>query len=194
MALTDKLEAVNRCLFTINQRPLDSLEGVLNTDHVAAIRAVDQSTREFLMEGWGFNTDRDITLEQDGNGEIALPNTAIDWQVDTNYGQTDPRDYTIRSGKLYKPKEQSSVFTAGVKFKKIIHEVDFDNIPPIAREYLAIKASRVFAFNRLRDQALQIPSLEERSFRAQWMRSQLRDTRPSMMRDPNIREAAGEMY
>lgn len=194
MTQTAKLEAVNRCLFTIGSRQLDSLEGQLNEDHIQAIRAVDQTQRMFLMEGWGFNTDREITLEIDGNGEIPFPTTALDWQVDDNYGRTDARDFTIRNDKVYNPKAQTYVFTAGVKFKKILHSMPFDEMPPIAREYVALKAARSFAFNRLRDQALQIPSMEERDFRAQLLRAQFRDTRPSMMRDPNVREASGEMY
>lgn len=190
--MTTKLEAVNRLLFRIKTRQLDSLEGQLNEDHITAIRAIDQTLREVLIEGWRFNTDRDVALTPDGDGYLQLPVTSLSWEL-KRLG-VDPRDYTERRGRLYNTKTQSDVFTSGLTLSKILHSMDFEDLPPVAREYVAIKAERAFMFNITRDQALREPAVAEMEFRAKMLRMDLKDDAPSMFRHPDMREIAGEPY
>lgn len=190
--MTTKLEAVNRLLHRIKTRQLGSLEELLNEDHLNAIRSIDQTLLEVLMEGWRFNTDRDFPLTPDDDGYLQLPETSLSWEL-SRCG-VDPRDYTERRGRIYNNKTRSDVFTSGLTLKKIIHNMDFEDVPPVAREYIAIKAERIFMFNITRDSALSEPAIAENEFRAKMVRMDLKDDAPNMFRNRSVRETAGELY
>lgn len=189
--MIDKTEAVNRLLSRLRVRALDSLDGALNEDHKAAIRAIDQATREVLHEGWDFNTDRDVTLTPNSEDNIEMPTDLLSYEVAAGYG-VDPRDHTIRDQKFYNTKSQTNVYTGGLKFSKLVYRLDFDELPPNVREYIAIRAERDFADGQVDPRRFAYLERRMIEFRVTLLREHLRSNSPSMLRHPDTREAAGE--
>lgn len=141
-AVMTKLDAVNQMLASIGQSPINTLSGTIPKDASKAVLALDTVLREVLTKGWSFNTDYDYLLNPDGNDNILIPSAAM-W-VDPEY---QSNDYVIRwdSGvaKLYDREAQSFTITEPVKCR-IIWAYDFEEIPQVARHYIAMRAGRIF--------------------------------------------------
>jgi hypothetical protein len=134
-----KLEAVNECLAAIGEAPVTSLAGDLPLDAELAEKEVDRCDREVQARGWSFNSDFDVSLEPDGSNEIVLDAAVL--RVEAVLRSVD---IAIRGGKLYDLVEQSFTFTSPVRVNQVV-ALSFDDLPQVAREYIAKRAARKFA-------------------------------------------------
>ena len=129
-----KLDAVNSLLNVIGELPITTLEDTLNADAVLAIRAIDDAVRDVLLEGWYFNTDHDVELTPDINGEIPLADNII--AIDADPLKARGVDIVQRGTKLYNKKNHSYVFDAPIKGVSVTYHLEFDELPVTFKQYV----------------------------------------------------------
>ena len=138
---TTELEAVNQMLGTIMEAPINTLQGVESLDAQKAIAVLAEVSRLLQSEGWNFNTEVAMPLAQDAfTGEITLPGNCI--SVDPT--DTDAAlDLVQRGNRLYDRANHTYVIGKSVKVDMTVL-LSFDELPEVARKYIAVMASRVF--------------------------------------------------
>ena len=138
-----ELEAVNTMLVTIGEQPVSSLDNLAGLqDASIAKQILSNISRAVQSKGWVFNLDLQVTYTPDANGEINLGSNVL--RIDTTSkvrGTT--KDIVERGGKLYDRENNTSVFTDTVKVDRVI-VLNFDDLPEVARRYIATRSARVF--------------------------------------------------
>ena len=137
---TTELEAINTMLSTIGESPVNAVEDTGNVDVVIARQILQTASREVQARGWHFNTEKNYTITPDSGGYLVLPNTVL--KVDTVYPDSS-KDVVVRGSRLYDREKHTYVFTDAVKVDMTIL-LTFDELPEVARNYVTIRASRIF--------------------------------------------------
>ena len=137
---TTELEAINTMLSTIGESPVNAVEDTGNVDVVIARQILQTVSREVQARGWHFNTEINYTVTPDSEGYLVLPNTVL--KVDTVYPDSS-KDVVVRGSRLYDREKHTYVFTDAVKVDMTIL-LTFDELPEVARNYVTIRASRIF--------------------------------------------------
>lgn len=137
---TTELEAINTMLSTIGESPVNAVEDTGNVDVVIARQILQTVSREVQARGWHFNTEKNYTITPDSEGYLVLPNTVL--KVDTVYPDSS-KDVVVRGSRLYDREKHTYVFTDAVKVDMTIL-LTFDELPEVARNYVTIRASRIF--------------------------------------------------
>ena len=77
--LTTKLEAVNSMLGHIGEAPVNTISNAtaLPISASVAVSVLDETSREVQLQGWHFNTEVDVELTPDGDGNITIPDNAV---------------------------------------------------------------------------------------------------------------------
>lgn len=140
MTPTSKLEAVNVMLSSIGEAPVNSLSsGLLDAELAETI--LNNANREVQSKGWHFNTENGYPLTPDNvTKQITLPSNTLGVDGDV---QSTKLDIAQRSGKLYNRVGHTFTFDNAVKVTMILL-LDFEDIPEVARRYIALRAARVF--------------------------------------------------
>jgi hypothetical protein len=139
-SLQTKLDAVNQMLEAVWESPVSTLEVSGIASVALAKRVLDESLRSIQSRGWHFNTDLDLTLTPDVNGELALPANTL--RVDS-YGDDKDRDVAHRGTRLYDRDDHTYVFTKPIQVE-IVYLLEFEECPQCVRTYVALMAERVF--------------------------------------------------
>ena len=137
---TTELEAINTMLSTIGESPVNTVEDTGNVDVVIARQILQTVSREVQARGWHFNTEINYTITPDSDGYLVLPKTVL--KVDTVYPDSS-KDVVVRGSKLYDRENHTYVFTDAVKVDMTVL-LTFDELPEVARNYVTIRASRIF--------------------------------------------------
>ena len=137
---TTELEAINTMLSTIGESPVNTVEDTGNVDVVIARQILQNVSREVQARGWHFNTEINYTITPDSEGYLVLPNTVL--KVDTVYPDSS-KDVVVRGSRLYDRENHTYVSTDAVKVDMTIL-LTFDELPEVARNYVTIRASRIF--------------------------------------------------
>ena len=137
---TTELEAINTMLSTIGESPVNAVEDTGNVDVVIARQILQTASREVQARGWHFNTEKNYTITPDSEGYLVLPNTVL--KVDTVYPDSS-KDVVVRGSRLYDREKHTYVFTDAVKVDMTIL-LTFEELPEVARNYVTIRASRIF--------------------------------------------------
>lgn len=149
---TTKLDAVNRCLATIGERPVTSLSGTLTADTASAIATVDEIDLAAQSKGWAFNTER-VLLTPSGS-KIALPSNCV--RLSVSRLEYPNLDITVRNDsgtmRLYDKRNNTFTLTAAL-YATTVTLYDFPDCPEVYKRYVTIRASRVFCDRALSDQA-----------------------------------------
>ena len=137
----DELGAVNIMLGTIGLSPISSLTGTTTADVSLAQSILNETSRSVQSSGWEFNTECEYPLAPDGAGTINIADNLL--RVDVpNTGMTTV-DVTQRGSRLYDKKGRTYTFTQTLK-ADVILALPYDELPPSARHYIAVRAARVF--------------------------------------------------
>lgn len=135
---TTLIEAVNSLLLIIGEAPVNSLEGSQYTPAAFAENVINETARDVQTLGLHFNTDEGLMMTPDTNGIIEVPNTAV---------RIDPsapwKNVTTRNGKLYDKDEKSYIFTDAIECD-VVWLFPFEDMPEHVRQYVTIRAGRVF--------------------------------------------------
>jgi len=138
-----ELEAVNTMLITIGEQPVSSLDNLAGLQDASIARQIlSNISRAVQSKGWVFNLDLQVTYTPDANGEINLGSNVL--RIDTTSKvRSSTKDIVERGGKLYDREKNTSIFTDSVKVDRVI-VLNFDDLPEVARRYIATRAARVF--------------------------------------------------
>lgn len=133
----DELDAVNDLLAAIGESPVSTLEGDANADVVNARRLLNKVNRTVQSKGWTFNIE-EVTLQPDVFSKLIpwLP-SYLDIQV------SGGNPYKNRGGYIYDRAAKSDQFDAAITVN-MITLVPFNEMPVQFRDYIIIKAARMF--------------------------------------------------
>jgi hypothetical protein len=137
--LLTELEAVNVMLSVIGEAPVNTLEGAATVDVIQAKAILSQVSREVQSVGWHFNTEREYPLLPDVNGEIILASNMVLVDADTE----PDVDVAQRGNKLYDRKNHTFQFKKTLK-AEVIYLLGFEDLPQVARQFIVIRAARIF--------------------------------------------------
>jgi len=137
--LLTELEAVNVMLSVIGEAPINTLTGAATVDVIQAKAILSQVSREVQSVGWHFNIERDYPLVPDINQEINLAANMV--RVDAD--QYPELDVVQRGLRLYNRKDHTFKFEKTVK-AEIIFLLPFEELPQTARQFIVIRAARIF--------------------------------------------------
>lgn len=137
--LTTKLEAVNSMLGHIGESPVNSISNAsaLPISASTAVSVLDEVSREVQSDGWYFNTEHNVTLSPNVDGNIVLDSAVVEADVIDS-----TLDIAQRGSKLYDRKNNTSVFTRDVKVN-LTRLLDWDDLPEPARRYITLRSSRI---------------------------------------------------
>ena len=144
MALTTKLEAVNTMIAVIGEAPVNTLAGTaVPITVVQAENVLDETSRAIQSEGWHFNTEHEYPFTPDAStNKIVLPSNVLTIDLDPQiYTDVDP---VQRGNILYDRKNHTDIWTKDVK-ASVTFQLDFTEIPEQFRNYITIKAARIFS-------------------------------------------------
>ena len=137
---TTELEAINTMLSTIGEAPVNTVEDNGIVDAVIARQILRSTSREVQARGWHFNTERGFLLTPDSEGFITLPPTVL--RVDT-VEESQDIDVVLRGNRLYDRRNHTFKFDKPIRVDAVIL-LPFDELPEVAREYITIRAARIF--------------------------------------------------
>ena len=151
--VSTELDAVNSILMSVGESPVNTLS-VQSPEVAIAQKTLRQVCREILSEGWVFNTEYQYPIALDSNNHCIIPNDVL--QIDVNEFKHANDFNVVRkddSGtkKLYDLIEHRFNFENTSESKlycDIIWMVDFEDIPEVFKDYIAVRASRI-ASNRI---------------------------------------------
>lgn len=149
------LTSINTLLQTINELPIESTDDLINsTTGQLAEMTIIEVKKEVLSQGWNFNSDKNYPFPPDVNGIIAIPYTVLDIVASTS-------DVIMRDWKLYDKTKFSFKFETAVPCN-VIWNMDFNSLTHPIRNYITIKAARIFQARTIGDTAsYQFTSKEE---------------------------------
>lgn len=142
---TTSLEAVNQMLATVGQAPINTLPSEAGgasplVDAVVAENTLNEVTRKVQQEGWDFNTDYEYPIAPNGSNNLVPPSNTLKIKVSKIHCWYD---LVLRQSKMWDRKNLTFTITDTVKFD-IVFGYDFEELPESLRQYIAIRASRIF--------------------------------------------------
>lgn len=137
-----ELDSVNIMLSTIGESPISSLsQDQASVDVSIARQVLREITVTVQQQGWHFNTESNWVMQPTSDlGEILIPANCV--QLDCS-GPDVKMDVVVRGSRLYDKVAHSYSFTKAVTVDMILL-LPFDEIPQAARNYITIRAARVF--------------------------------------------------
>lgn len=133
-----KLDAVNISLSAMGEPKISTLDGAA-VDAQIASDLIDETSRSVQSRGWHWNRER-LTLQPDVFGIIKIPaNTS---RIDTIESNVDT-DVVIRGDRLYNRREASFIFELPLILEVYVF-LEFEELPYSAKQYITMRASRLF--------------------------------------------------
>lgn len=140
LGLTTELDAINTMLSVIGEAPVNSVENTGVVDAAMARQILTETLRQVQARGWHWNTDPGVTLTP----TFPLPG---DVYVPANTMRVDPvdvsMDYVQRGTRLWDRRNHTFKFSSPVVVD-IVRLLPFDDLPQVARDYIMIRAARIF--------------------------------------------------
>lgn len=153
---SSKLSAVNAMLSAVGEAPVNTLSGQRPLDVATAENVLDEVTLAVQAQGWDFNTDRNVTLQVNGDSEIDLPSDALVVVPENRWlNRVVPR-----GTRLYNLDDHNYTFTSDVVVT-VVRELDFEDLPERAKQYITLRASRIYRQRLLGERDDRAPSEEE---------------------------------
>lgn len=140
---TTQLAAVNQMLTGIGQAPVTSLDS-FNPEVATALSILDDVSRSVQGEGWNFNTEYKYPFVADNNGNIFVPEIALQL-ADNKIANVQKYQTVLRQGRLYDKINHTYTFPANTTiYCDVIWGFEFEDLPQVFKDYITIKATRIF--------------------------------------------------
>lgn len=134
------LDAVNEMLMSIGQAPVNSLSTTGIRDLSIAVYTLGFVSRQVQSQGWWFNRDEYVLWTADINTRYPLPANLLSVRM---YDST--RNSAIQNGFLYDVNNHTNLFPNDPTLRvDTIQMLDYNTLPQEARNYIGIRAARVF--------------------------------------------------
>lgn len=137
---TTELEAINEMLAAIGEAPVSTLTPPLTAEVQVAVDTLRNVSRKVQTTGYWFNEEDDFLIALDVNSKAAVPGNALN--IDTTNPEWN-QDLVQRGGFLYDKIKHTFVLTSAPKCT-ITFFLPWTDLPEVAREYIKIKAARIF--------------------------------------------------
>lgn len=175
-----ELEAINFLLISIGEQPVNSLENSSVSEVHIAQRILHQVSREVQSIGLLCNTEENYPFPLNKDKEVEVPKNVL--RIDTS----DNSDVVLRGGKLYNRADHTYKFDATVKCD-VTFFLDFEDLPPVVREYIMIRSARQFQSKTVGSKALYQFSLrDEMEAKAVLVTEQVNNGDYNMLRNISI--------
>lgn len=151
-----ELEAVNYLLLSVGETPVNTLESDA-TDPIAILahRTLHQISRQVQATGLHCNSEYNYSLLRDSNGFLYVPSDTL--KADA----TDPTvDVVLRGRRLYNRTTHSYTFDKDLKVDLVLF-LPFEELPQVVRDYITVRAVRVFQSKVLGSDTLHTFSLQD---------------------------------
>lgn len=152
---TTELEAVNIMLTSIGEQPVNTLESGGVSEVSIARTILHQTSRQVQEVGLRFNKETEYSLAKSPDDTVSIPSNAL---------RVDPSDYTkdyvVRGSRLYDRENHTYEFDEAVKVD-IVFFLTFTDLPQAAREYITIRAARIFQTRVLGSETLHAFTLSD---------------------------------
>lgn len=179
-----ELEAVNTMLSCVGESPVNALESGQSPLADMAREILKQECRKVQQSGWNFNTEVNVTLAKNVDDEIPIGEDVVSVKLNgTSFNNPGCISVAIRGLKLYDTTNNTTEFQSNLQVD-LIRLLDFSDVPPIVRWYIAVKAARVLQGRIEGSDAHHRFSLEEEmEAKRDAMAYDNRDGNPNMLRD-----------
>lgn len=121
----NKLDVVNRCLASVGELPVNTIEGTTNPMVTTAVETLYQSTLDEQGIGWWFNTEI-VTLQPQTDGTFAVPTDCMSLYTMDDF---NPYWLAIRGRKLYNSQGGEPYVSDRTMRVKIIRALTFEDMP-----------------------------------------------------------------
>ena len=148
-----KLEAVNRMLAAINERPVNSLFSGL-PDAASAQAILEETTRDVVAKGWHCNTDLKYPLSPDIAGLIQIPLNLFRMKVvgkSLSLNVTTRRNGTVMC--VYNVIDRTFLFTNTLEVEAV-WDMPFEDLTHELQLYIMYKSARRFQKNSVQSVGL----------------------------------------
>lgn len=141
----------------IGESPVSSLAqaGLVFVDKARS--TLREVSRKVQVRGWHFNTQENYTTARNVNNEIPVSDSIM--AIDT-MPQFAKYDVQIVGGRLYDKTNQTYTFTEDPKFR-VVWFREWDDLPEVARQFIMIRAARIFQSRQLGSATLHQFSAQE---------------------------------
>jgi hypothetical protein len=139
---TTTLGAVNSMLSTIGEAPVNNLNSGL-TDAETAETILNEVSRSVQAQGWNFNSEPNLTVAADTDGNVVLPQEVIRADLSNNKYRSTTNEYIQRGNKIYDKRQHT--FNIGKALTlDVVVLLEYEQMPEVARRYVSVQAARVF--------------------------------------------------
>lgn len=139
-----ELDACNMMLMSIGQSPVNTITATGIKDVNTAVLVLENTSREVQNKGWTFNTDYAYAIAQNDDDRIVVPSNALHVDpVNPNEDFVQRYDEAHSYMAMYDLVNQTFERTKPLSVD-IVWFYGFEKIPQAARNYIAIRAARVF--------------------------------------------------
>jgi hypothetical protein len=183
LAPMTELEAINDMLSLISESPVASLDEASRVaDAQIAMQILRRESRTVQSRGWDWNTDENLMISPDIDGNIILPRNTV--SVDP----MDPQlDFVARGGKLWD--RTNKTFNIGRKVSlKLVSLYEFEELPETARRFISLSAGRKFENRTIGDGNSH--QINERDVLAAWailLQEECDNTESSVLQSTTVR-------
>jgi hypothetical protein len=139
-AMTE-LQAINIMLAAIGEAAVSSLETATTVEVTQAKKLLSNTNRSLQQKGWHFNTEWDVTLSVNGDGNIPVGNSVLSVLVPGTLTTLRGINGTMH---LYDLDNNTFTFTANKTNAVTITLLEFVDTPQTFRQYAALRAARIF--------------------------------------------------
>lgn len=151
--MPEKQDIIKHMLSTIGQSGVNTAH-TMHPSVQNALAVLMGEDKEFQERGWWFNAERDITLVQNEDGEIVLPDETLKFYITNNsfYSPSRKNIFSRRNNKLYDTYRHTFAINESVTLS-LVMRYEIDDLPPVAQTYLKHKAAETFFLNEDGDQS-----------------------------------------
>jgi hypothetical protein len=122
------------------ESPVSSLDSSGLADVAEAKKLLDEQCRLVQTAGYAFNTEYEYPLVPDTDGTIKLPTNTLQVDIDRTFSNVDAVQRGLR---LYDRKNHTYTFTETMT-GTFVFLLSFDELPQAARQYIMVKAARIY--------------------------------------------------
>ncbi|WP_266031222.1 hypothetical protein [Brucella intermedia] len=138
----DELDAVNLMLRNLSETPVSLLGPTARPTAQKAEQMLAEESIDVQSQGWNFNTDRELVLHPNTDGEILLPDNILSFMPINEFSY---RNLQENGNRLYDGDKSSFKFDGPVTIEAILAR-PWGNLPQPARWYIAVSAAlRLYA-------------------------------------------------
>ena len=174
-----ELEAVNTLLSIIGEAPIDKLADISTneiSDASLARKTLGEVDRDVQAEGWLWNTETEVAVNVNNAGEYPIPSNALRCDFSPNRypsSQLVARGNRIydRSNRTYEIGESND--DAPIVIDQVVMQLDWEELPHAAQQYIAIRAGRIFSDRYINSNVIFSYTVSDESYaRAQLIRAE----------------------